>query len=420
MFEYILLGILLLLSFFFSGTETAMTAVSKPLLNELEKNGNVKAKRVNKIKQDSASMLGTLLFGNNIVNIAITALSTGMMIELFGDKYGVLVATFGVSFIILVFSEILPKTYAMNNSLRFALIAAPILSFTVFCFAPFVKALGGLSKLIMRLLPSAKQIQITAEEVKAEIRGTLMMQTDDNVMAQETGMLKSVLELSDVTVESVMIHRSQMVSLNIATPLPDVFDFVSRSPFSRIPLWKGNPSNIVGILHSKALLKMMNAYYRGKKTIHLMDYTTKPWSVLNTTSLLDQLHAFKKRREHFAVVVDEYGSIEGVITLEDVLEEIVGDISDENDRLEESELQVVKTDAGGWQVEGSATVREINRHFKWELPDANATTIAGYIMYTIERIPNVGETFVIDGYSFTVVQKERHRITTIEILPPAS
>ncbi len=420
MFEYILLGILLLLSFFFSGTETAMTAVSKPLLNELEKTGNPRAKRVNKIKQDSAGMLGTLLFGNNIVNIAITALSTSMMIELFGDKYGVLVATFGVSFVILVFSEILPKTYAMNNTLRFALLSAPILSFTVFCFAPFVKALSGLSKLIMRLLPSSKQIQITAEEVKAEIRGTLMMQTDDAVMVQETGMLKSVLELSDVTVEDIMVHRSQMVSLNVATPLPEVFDFVSRSPFSRIPLWKGSPNNIIGILHSKALLKMMNAYYRGKKTIHLMDYTTKPWSVLNTTSLLDQLHAFKKKREHFAMVVDEYGSIEGVVTLEDVLEEIVGDISDENDRIEESTLQVVKTEAGGWQVDGAATIRDINRHFNWELPDTNAATIAGYIMYAIERIPNVGETFVIDGYSFTVVQKERHRIATIEILPPAA
>ncbi len=420
MFEYIILGILLLLSFFFSGTETAMTAVSKPLLTELEKNGSIKAKRVNKIKQDSAGMLGTLLFGNNIVNIAITALSTGLMIELFGDKYGVLIATFGVSFIILVFSEILPKTYAMNNALSFSLMVAPILSLMVFCFAPFVKALGGLSKLIMKLLPKAKQLQVTAEEVKAEIRGALLMQTDDTVMAQETGMLKSVLELSDVTIENIMVHRSQLVSLNISTPLPDVFEFVSRSPFSRIPLWKGNPNNIVGILHSKALLKMMNAYYRGKKTIHITDYTTKPWFVLNTTSLLDQLHAFKKKREHFALVVDEYGSIEGVVTLEDVLEEIVWDISDENDRLEESVLQVIKTEAGGWQVDGSATIREINRHFNWELPDENAATIAGYIMYAVERIPNAGETFVIDGYSFTVVQKERHRIATIEILPPAS
>ena len=210
-----------------------------------------------------------------------------------------------------------------------------------------------------------------------------------------------------------------MVSLNVNTPMTEIFDFVSRSPFSRIPLWKGTPDNIIGILHAKALLKMMNLFYRGKKSIHVMDYTTKPWFVLNTTSLLDQLHAFKKRREHFAIVVDEYGALEGVVTLEDVLEEIVGDISDENDRPEESVLQVTKTEAGGYIIDGTATIRDVNRYFKWELSDENAATIAGYLMYEIERIPAVGETFVINGYSFTITQKERNRITGIEVLPPA-
>ena len=420
MFEYILLTVLLMLSFFFSGTETAMTAVSKPLLLELEKSGDKRAKRVNKLKQNTATLLGTLLFGNNVVNIAITALATALTIEAFGEQYGVLIATFGVSFVVLVFSEILPKTYAMSNSLNFSLKAAPILTVMLYCFAPCVKALNSLSKLILRFLPSSEQNQPTADEVKAEIRGALLIQTDDAVMDQEKGMLKSVLELSDVTVQDIMVHRRQLVSINVATPLPEVFEFVSRSPFSRFPLWKGSSNNIVGILHSKALLKMMNAYYRGKKTLHLMDYASKPWFVLNTTSLLDQLHAFKKRREHFALVVDEYGSLEGLVTLEDVLEEIVGDISDENDRPEESALQPIKTDAGGWQVEGSATIRDINRYFKWEIPDENAATIAGYIMYETERIPNVGETFVINGFSFTVVQKERNRLAVIEILPPAS
>ncbi len=420
MVEYILLGILLILSFFFSGTETAMTAVSRPLLCELEKNGNQAAKRVNKLKQDSSLLLGTLLFGNNIVNIAITALATGILIDAFGDKYGVLIATFGVSFVVLVFSEILPKTYAINNATSFSLKVAPVLSVMTFCFAPCVKALNWFSKILMNLFPKQKQAQTTAEEVKAEIRGALLMQTDDAVMSQEKGMLKSVLDLSDVTVEDIMVHRRQMVSLNVNTPMTEIFDFVSRSPFSRIPLWKGTPDNIIGILHAKALLKMMNLFYRGKKSIHVMDYTTKPWFVLNTTSLLDQLHTFKKRREHFAIVVDEYGALEGVVTLEDVLEEIVGDISDENDRPEESVLQVTKTEAGGYIIDGTATIRDVNRYFKWELSDENAATIAGYLMYEIERIPAVGETFVINGYSFTITQKERNRITGIEVLPPAN
>lgn len=419
MIEYILLVVLLILSFFFSGTETAMTAVSRPMLCELEKNGNTRAGKVNRLKQDSSSLLGTLLFGNNIVNIAITALATGLLIEMFGDRYGVLIATVGVSFVVLVFSEILPKTYAINNAMSFTLKTAPVLAVVIVCFSPFVKALNWISSLLLRLMPGTKSNQTTAEEVKAEIRGALLMPTADTVISREKGMLKSVLDLSDVTVENIMVHRSQLVSLNVNLPLPEIFEFVSRSPYSRLPLWKGKPDNIVGILHVKALLKMMNAYYHGKKNIHITDYITKPWFVLNTTSLLDQLHAFKKRREHFALVVNEYGSIEGVVTLEDVLEEIVGDISDENDRPEESILQVAKTEAGGYLLEGSATVRDINRYFKWNLSDEHAATVAGYLMYETEKIPQIGETFVLNGYSFTVAEKEKNRIVKIEIIPPA-
>ena len=419
MFEYILLGILLLLSFYFSGTETAMTAVSMPQLYDLGKKGDWRAQKIMALKKDSSMLLGTLLFGNNIVNIALTALSTALMIELLGEKYGVLVATFGVSFVVLLFSEILPKTYAMNNALSFARASAPILNVFIFCFSPIVKGFNILSKGLINLLPKSDEV-VDADAVKAEIRGTLLMPIEDSSINQERVMLKSVLDLSEVTVEDIMVHRSHVVSLNASLPLPEIFEFLSRSPYSRIPLWKGEPDNIIGVLHAKALIKLMNAYYRGKMKVSIVDYLTKPWFVLNTTSLLDQLHAFKKRREHFALVVDEYGVIEGLVTLEDILEEIVGDISDENDEPTQAVLQVVKTDAGGFQLDGQTTIRDVNRHFKWELSDEHASTLAGYILYEAERIPAEGETFVIDGFSFTVVQKNKNRLALIEILPPAS
>ena len=341
------------------------------------------------------------------------------MIEYFGEKYGVLIATFGVSFVVLLFSEILPKTYAMANALSFSRLSAPLLSFFVVCFSPFVKAFSFLSKFLIKLFPVSQEA-MTADSVKAEIRGTLLMPTSDAEINQEKVMLKSVLDLGDVTVEDIMVHRSHVVSLNASLPLPEIFEFLSRSPYSRIPLWKGEPDNIIGILHAKALLKLMNVYYRGKIKISIVDYLTKPWFVLNTTSLLDQLHAFKKRREHFALVVDEYGVIEGLVTLEDILEEIVGDISDENDEPEQAVLQVIKTDAGGFRLDGQTTIRDINRHFHWELSDAQASTLAGYILYEAERIPAEGETFVIDGFSFTIVQKNKNRLAVIDILPPAS
>ena len=420
MFEYGLLFVLLLLSFYFSGTETAMTAVSTPKIYDLSKKGDWRAQKVMDLKKDSSKLLGTLLFGNNIVNIALTALSTALMIDYFGEKYGVLIATFGVSFVVLLFSEILPKTYAISNALSFSRMSAPLLSFFVVCFSPIVKAFNILSKYLIKCLPMSEE-KDSADSVRAEIRGTLLMPTEnDSEINQERVMLKSVLDLADVTVEDIMVHRSHVVSLNAALPLPEVFEFVSRSPYSRIPLWRGEPDNIIGVLHAKALLKLMNVYYRGKVKISLVDYLTKPWFVLNTTSLLDQLHAFKKRREHFALVVDEYGVIEGLVTLEDILEEIVGNISDENDEPDEAVLQVVKTDAGGFRLDGQTTIRDINRYFHWELSDEKASTLAGYILYEAERIPSEGETFVIDGYSFTIVQKTKNRLAVIDILPPAS
>lgn len=420
MFEYGILFVLLLLSFYFSGTETAVTAVSTPMLYDLSKKGDWRAQKVIALKKDSSKLLGTLLFGNNVVNIALTALSTALMIEIFGEKYGVLVATFGVSFAVLLFSEILPKTYALNNSLSFSRISAPFLGVFVICFSPIVKGFNFLSQLLIKFLPQTDLKINSVDSVKAEIRGTLLLPSNDVAIRQEKGMLKSVLELGDVTIEDIMVHRSHLVSLNVNMSLPEIFEFLSRSPYSRIPLWKGEPDNVIGILHAKALLKLMNAYYRGKVKVSVSDYLTKPWFVLNTTTLLDQLHAFKKRREHFALVVDEYGSIEGLVTLEDILEEIVGDISDENDMPDQSDLQVVKTEAGGFRVDGQATIRDINRYFKWELSDEHAATLAGYILFEVERIPNIGETFVIDGFSFTIVQKDKNRLSLVEILPPAS
>lgn len=416
MISYILLLILLGTSFFFSGTETAITTVSQALLHEQEKQGVKRAKILNTLKKNSSRLIGTLLLGNNLVNIAITALATGLLIEMFGDEYGVLIATFGVSFVVLVFSEILPKTYALNNPLSFSLSVTPIIAIVVKIFGPMVTGLNWLSAQTMKLLPKS-QAGTTEEELRAEIRGAIELKADK--MPQEKGMLKSVLDLSDVTVEDIMVHRSQLVSLNAALPVKDIFDFVTRSPFSRIPLWRGKRDNIIGILHSKAVLKAMNTYYSGYKNISLTDYCTRPWFILNTTPLSDQLNEFKRRRDHFAVVVDEYGTLQGVVTLEDVLEEIVGDISDETDRPELSTLQVSKTESGAYRLDGSATIRDINRHFKWELPDDHAATLAGYLMYETERIPDVGQTFVLDGFTFSVAQKNRNRLVQIDIIPPA-
>lgn len=417
MISYLILIFLLMCSFFFSGTETAVTTVSKPLLHEQEKQGNKRAALLNRLKSDNGRLLGTLLFGNNIVNIATTALSTSLLIEAVGEKWGVLLSTFVVSFVILVFSEILPKTYALYTPYSFAMTATPILHFCSIIFHPFVVGLNFISSLVIRLLPKSNHAVDMEEKLKAEIRGTLDL-NKETALAQEQNMLKSVLDLDDVTVEDIMQHRSQITSLNVSLPVKEIFNFITHTPYSRIPLWRGKRDNIVGVLHVKAVLKMMNLPTDSLQKLNILDYCVKPWFILNTTSLMDQLHAFKKRREHFALVVDEYGSLQGLVTLEDVLEEIVGEIEDENDRPEETSFQPIKTETGAWRVDGATTIRDLNRHFGWDLPDENAATIAGLVLYLAERIPTKGQTVALNGFTFNVTGKEGNRLTTIDILTP--
>ena len=417
MIAYLILFFLILCSFFFSGTETAVTTVSKPLLHEQERQGNKRAIRLNYLKSQGDRLIGTLLFGNNIVNIATTALSTALLIDAVGEEWGVLLSTFVVSIVILIFSEILPKTYALSIPYTFSMVATPILSVCFVLFKPFVFALNWIAGLMLKVLPKSKQTLDAEEKLKAEIRGMVDMESGET-LAQEQSMLKSVLDLDDVTVSDIMQHRSQIISLNINTPVREIFDFISRTPYSRIPLWKGKRDNIVGVLHVKSVLRMMNRLSAGTKKINLLEYCAKPWFVLNTTSLMDQLHAFKKRREHFALVVDEYGDVQGLVTLEDILEEIVGDISDENDTPENATFQPIKTEEKAWRVDGTTTIRDLNRYFKWDLPDEDAATVAGLVLYLAERIPKQGQSFMVDGYMFRVVEKIGNRLATIDILPP--
>ena len=415
--SWLILLFLLIASFYFSGTETAVTAVSRPLLHEQAKRGNKWALKLLELKKNSAQILSTLLFGNNVVNIAFTAISTGLMMELFGPQYGVLISTFVVSVIVLIFAEILPKTYAMNNTLPLALRATPLLVAMTYLFRPIVLTLNWLSKKAMLILPKAPQTNSPDEQLKAEIRGAIAMQ-EAGVLSQEKGMLKSVLDLDEVTVGDIKLHRSKAVSLNVNMPMAEVIQFVMNTPYSRIPVYQGRRDNIVGVLHTKTVMQMMPMFYKHSNyKYNLLDYCTKPWFVLNTTSLLDQLIAFKKRREHFAIIVNEYGDWEGILTLEDLLEEIVGDISDETDKLEESTFQWDRTPSGGYLLDGTTTIRDINRHFHWELSDENAATLAGYVMYYLERIPNKGQVFEINGWTFIIHEKEHNHLSKIEVIP---
>lgn len=414
--SFIVLIICLLGSFFFSSSETAFTASSDALLHEMQKNGNKSAARVRRIKEKPDKFLSVILFGNNIVNIAATAISTSLCIKFFGEQWGAFIATFIVSFIVLIFCEIMPKTLAINNPNTLSLLFSPIISLLTFLFAPFVIFLNTFVRTVMKILGLLKK-EKGRNNARIELRGAIELQKS-NEIASERPMLKSVLDLNEVEIGDIMTHRKKIISFDINVPVDILKEEILGCPYTRIPLWENEPDNIVGILHTKAFLRALEAHEGEENELDIRSILTQPWYVMETTSLLKQLQNFRKRREHLALVVDEYGVLQGLVSLEDVLEEIVGDIMDETDHPNEKNTEIETQPNGSILVAGSVAIRDLNRHFGWELPDEEASTVAGLLLYETERIPPKGSTFTFYNFTFKITDATGHQITRILITPP--
>ena len=419
--SFIILFICLILSMFFSGAETAVTAASEALIHEKEKKGDKHAALLLELKQKPDRFLSMILFGNNVVNIAATAVTTSICIRLFGDHWGIFVSTFIVSFIVLIFCEIFPKTVAIRHPNSVALLFAPVLWGLTFILAPLIIFLNSFVKTVMRILGLLGKEKSLADE-KTELRGVIELHKNTSLRS-ESNMLKSVLDLSEVFVRDVMTYRNKIISVDADLPMKELIDKLINCPYTRVPLWREKPSNIIGILHTKLLLRSLHSFQEDSSHIdiekfEIMEAATKPWFILETTSLLDQLQAFRRRREHFAIVVDEYGVIQGIITLEDVLEEIVGDIVDETDKPQESQMNFTSQADGTIIVDGATSIRDLNRAFGWDLPDEEASTLAGLLMYESERIPQKGAIYSFFGFGFKVLDKKANRITSVCITPP--
>ncbi len=413
--------ILLVLSGLFSGSETALTAASRPLMTELEKGGNLRARTVNRLLKTREQLIGTILLGNNLVNILASSLATSVMITAFGEA-GVAYATAGMTVLVLIFAEILPKTYSLTHPNTVALTVAPVMRLLTLVFWPITRVIQGLVKVMLGLFKADAGQEKTAAHALAELRGAIEMHTteaDDTgpggrTVHRERAMLKSVLDLADVEVGEIVVHRSRLVMIDADLPASEIVEQVLASPYTRIPLWRDRMDNIVGILHVKALLRAVQAHTGNLDDLEVVGLASAPWFIPDTTTLLQQLQAFRERREHFAMVVDEYGTIMGVVTLEDILEEIVGDISDEHD------IQVAGVRAqgdGSYIVAGDVTIRDLNREFEWNLPDDVANTLAGLILHEARRIPEAGQTFRFHGFRYEILKRVRNRVTSIRVLP---
>lgn len=409
--------LLLLLSAFFSGSETALTAASRPLMHQLESNGNHRAGIINRLHEHRERLIGAILLGNNLVNIMASALATSVMILLFGEA-GVAYATLIMTLLVLVFSEILPKTYAINNANRMSLAIAPVVNALVLVLAPVTQVINLIVRGVLRLFGITLGDDALTSSSE-ELRGAIELHADEaRAVEHERAMLRSVLDLAEVQVGEIMVHRKDVAMIDADHSASKVVEEVLASPFTRLPIWHEQPENIVGVLHAKALLRAVRAHgddeTKDPDNLDLVSLAAPPWFIPEQTNLLDQLQEFRNRREHFALVVDEYGSFMGVVTLEDILEEIVGDITDEHDIAVSG---VVLEADGSYTIKGGVTIRDLNREFNWRLPDEEAATIAGLILHESRRIPEPGQVFMFYGLKIQILRRVRQRIMSVRVMP---
>jgi len=402
------------MSALFSGSETAVTAASKARMHALEKQGDPRAARVIRLLGKRDRLIGAMLLGNTMFNIAASAFLTTVLVALVGDS-GAIYSTAAMTVVLLIFAEVLPKTVAINYPDRMSLTVARTISFFVTLFGPILygveKIVRGALYLCGLRLDQKHPLLTPEEELKSAVD---LMHKEGGVARNDRDMFGGLLDLKELAVSDVMVHRTKMLALDADLPTQEILREVVAAPYTRLPLWRGKADNIVGVLHAKDLLRALSDAGGDVDKVKLESIALEAWFVPDTTTLEDQLQAFRKRKTHFALVVDEYGDVQGLVTLEDILEEIVGDIRDEHDVA----VTGVRRQADGSViVEGSAPIRDLNRVMAWDLPDEEATTIAGLVIHEARAIPEQGQKFAFHGFRFEVLRKQRNRITLLRLTP---
>ncbi|MCL6285515.1 HlyC/CorC family transporter [Ruegeria sp. 2012CJ41-6] len=413
---------LLILSGFFSGSETALTAASRGKLRAQADKGNRGAQRALNITDDNERLIGSVLLGNNLVNILAASLATALFTRIFGES-GVALATLVMTLLVLIFAEVLPKTYAITNAEEAASLVSRPISIVVTLFAPMVSAVRLFVRGVLRLFGVRIDPDSRILAVREEIAGALQLGHSEGVVEKEDrDRILGALDLNDRAVEEIMLHRSNIEMIDAAAEPEAILEQCLQSPHTRLPVFRDEPENIIGVVHAKDLFRAMYAQVGGAggdadqlRNFDISKVSNDPYFVPETTTLDDQMREFLRMRSHFALVVDEYGSLRGLITLEDILEEIVGEITDEFDLDEE--IQIQKAEDGQYLVEGAMTIRDLNRATDWHLPDEEANTVAGLVIHEAQMIPIVGQVFAFHDFRFEVTAREGNRVTELKIRP---
>jgi Mg2+/Co2+ transporter CorB len=408
--------VLLTVSALFSAAETALTGVSRGRMHQLEREGDKAAKRVNRLIEDQERMLGAVLLGNNLINILCSALVTEVLSKSVPGAWGVAIATGITTALVLIYAEVLPKTLAIGRPDLIARALSGPVWLMVQVFGPFIAAIQWVIGGCLRLIGIADVGAADAAAAQEEIRGAVEYHHSEGLVeSRDRRMLGGVLDLAEMDVSDVMVHRKAILMLDADTPPREFVEQALQAPYTRLPIYRDDPENIIGVMHARDLARAIGAVNGEVDRLDLLALAREPWFIPDTTNLADQLQAFLRRKSHFALIVDEYGALMGLVTLEDILEEIVGEIEDEHD----AKMEGVRRQAdGSVNVDGTVAIRDLNRAMDWSLPDDDAVTVAGLVIHEAQTIPDPGQTFIFHGHRFQVLRRQRNQITALRVSPP--
>lgn len=415
--------VLVLLSAFFSVAETALTVSSQGKLKALADKGSLGATAAINATKDHERMVSAVSFGNAIVTILASALATALLVRVFGAG-GVMIATLTLGVFVLVFAQVLPKTIAATYPESFATIAGPLALIVMWILSPVIRLVRMLVQLALGLFGVQADPYRKILALQEEIAGAISLGHSEGAVEKEArNRLLGALDLGQRTVEEIMRHRRQIEMIDADNSPDEIITQVLASAHTRLPIFRDNEENIIGVIHAKDLLREVDRLMRGEEAraaglaeLDIVKIAMKPYFIPDSTPLDEQMREFLKRRTHFALVVDEYSALRGLITLEDILEEIVGEISDEFDPVSRENLLKPDVD-GSLSVDGAMTIRDLNRATDWRLPDDEANTIAGLVIHEAQMIPVEGQVFSFHGFRFEVVQRRENRVTRLKIRP---
>lgn len=399
---------LLLFSATLSGIETAVVAASPGRMQKLKAEGSLKANIVLGLLKIKDKVISTLLVLMSISNTVCTTVAAGLFINLYGDELGTLISSGVMSIFIIVFAEVIPKAIAVAKAEVIALHVSPYLNLSLKLMKPLNYLLDWAVRIFCYIFRINLKDTFTGAD---ELRGVIEHQHQEgNVFKEDRDMLDGILDISAMTISSIMVHRSNMKTIDASIPIKKIVAQALGTTHTRIPVYKGTKDNIIGILHIKSLLKSLHDNDFNYSKITLNDFIASPWFIPDNSLVNQQLHEFKKRKTHFALVVDEYGQIKGLVTLEDVLEEIVGQIDDEHDKPINT---ITQKDENQYLINGSMPIRDINREMDWDLDDESAHTLAGLLIEHARRLPEQGESFMINDIKFTIITRDNNKLKSI-------